>query len=242
LSVAVAGCDRASSASPPPADASQTTVHSGTQPAAAPANPPPGPPALTETPADKLGTVPAGLGLKVGDKAPTLSLDSVTGGQQSLGDLYAQGPTFVVFYRGGWCPFCNLQIHELSNAAPEFAKRGLRLVAISVDVPTQEAMTQAKHGVPFPMLSDPKLKAHQAFHVVHTAGEGEQKVLAGFGIDLQKFSGETHKSFAVPSMFLVDKQGVVRWEHADEDFKTRPTAKQMLAVAATTLSQGSASN
>src|SRR5215468_7786061 len=66
---------------------------------------------LADTPDAKLGTVPAGMGLKVGSKAPSLTLDSVTGDPQSLADLYAQGPTFVIFYRGGWCPFCNLQMH-----------------------------------------------------------------------------------------------------------------------------------
>jgi peroxiredoxin len=199
---------------------------------AAPASPQ-GPPTFTlaDTPDGKLGTVPAGMGLKVGDKAPSLTLDSVTGGQQSLAELYMQGATFIVFYRGGWCPFCNLQIHNLSQAKADFDKIGVRLVAISVDTPTQEAKTQAKHGVPFPMLSDPKLKAHQAFHVVHVAPEAEQKALAGFGIDLSAYSGESHKSFATPSIFLVDKQGVIRFVHVDEDYKTRPSVKQMLAVA-----------
>jgi len=187
--------------------------------------------ALTDTADGKLGTVPAGMGLKVGSKAPSLTLDSVTGGQESLADLYAKGPTFVIFYRGGWCPFCNLQMHNLSLAKADFDKIGVKLVAISVDLPTEEAKMQAKHGVPFPMLSDPKLKAHQVFHVVHVAPEPEQKALAGFGIDLTAYSGESHKSFAVPSIFLVDKQGVIRFVHVDEDYKTRPTIKQMLAVA-----------
>ena len=196
---------------------------------AAPQAPPPF--ALTDTPDAKLGTVPAGLGLKVGSKAPALTLDSVDGTPRSLADLYAQGPTFVIFYRGGWCPFCNLQMHNLSQAKPEFDKLGVKLVAISVDLPTEESKTQAKHGVPFAMLSDPKLKAHQAFHVVHVAPEPEQKALAGFGIDLSTYSGETHKSFAVPSIFFVDKQGVIRFVHIDQDYKTRPSVKQMLAVA-----------
>jgi len=198
---------------------------------------PPAPPtfALTDTPDGKLGTVPSGMGLKVGSKAPSLTLDSITGGQQSLAELYAQGPTFVVFYRGGWCPFCNLQMHNLSLAKAEFDQIGVKLVAISVDLPTEEAKTQAKHSVPFPMLSDPKLKAHQAFRVVHVAPEPEQKALAGFGIDLTTYSGEAHKSFAVPSIFLVDKQGVIRFVHVDEDYKTRPSVKQMLAIATKSL-------
>lgn len=72
---------------------------------------------------------------------------------------------------------------------------------------------------------------HEAFHVTHRAGEAEQHVLAGFGIDLSRFSGATHASFAVPSIFLVDGKGVVRFAHVDEDFKTRPSPAQLLAVS-----------
>jgi peroxiredoxin len=187
-------------------------------------------PVLGEAPEAKLGTSPAGFGLAVGQRAPDATLDDLSGKKQTLSNLYAVGPTFVVFYRGGWCPFCNLQLHELAAAKAEFDKRGVRLVAISVDTPTEEAKTQSKDGVPFPMLSDSKLVAHKAFKVVHATSEEEQKKMAGFGVDLRAYSGEAHASFAIPSVFLVDKAGMIRFAHVDEDFKTRPSAKQLLGV------------
>ena len=201
--------------------------------AAKPAPPPPAAPTFTlgETPADKLGTAPAGLGLSVGSSAPDATLVDITGAPMHLAKIYGQGPTFVVFYRGGWCPFCNLQLHGLAQAKPEFDKRGLRIVAISVDVPGEEAKTQAKHDVPFPMLSDSDLAAHRAFNVVHVASEGESKAMAGYGIDLDKYSGQHHHSYAVPSIFLVDRAGTVRWVHVDQDYKTRPSVEQLLGVA-----------
>src|SRR3974390_1846509 len=81
---------------------------------APPASPPQPAFVLAETPAEKLGTVPAGYGLKVGDKAPDASLPDLTGKMQSLAEIFSQGPTLVIFYRGGWCPFCNLQLHDYS--------------------------------------------------------------------------------------------------------------------------------
>lgn len=89
---------------------------------------------------------------------------------------------------------------------------------------------QARHGVPFPMLSDSKLVAHQAYRVVHVPGDAERKDMAAYGIDLAAYSGESHGDFAVPAIFL-DREGTVRFVHVDEDYKTRPSAKQMLAVA-----------
>lgn len=188
-------------------------------------------PKLGETAAGRLGSAPEGLGLKVGDKAPDATLLDVSGTSQKLSQLYAQGPTFVVFYRGGWCPFCNLQLHALAEAKREFDQRGVGLVAISVDLPAQEALTQAKQGVPFPMLSDPKLSAHKAFKVVHVPGEEELKKFEQYKLDLTAYSGETHRSYAVPSIFFIDRSGTVRFVHIDEDYKTRPSPAQLLRVA-----------
>jgi peroxiredoxin len=237
VALALAGCE-STSAEPHMTSAATTATTapmaagptSTAPPAAMPEKAPP-PPTLSETPADKLGLVEAGFGLKVGSKAPDATLPDVTGKVATLSALYHARPTFVVFYRGGWCPFCNMQLHALTAAKPDFDKKGLALVAISVDKPEEEAKTQAKHGVPFPMLSDSDLATHKAFNVVHVPPEAEAKAMAGYGIDLEKYSGRTHHNFAVPAIFLVDRTGVIRWAHVDEDFKTRPSPKQMLDVA-----------
>jgi peroxiredoxin len=131
---------------------------------------------------------------------------------------------------GGWCPFCNLQLHQLTLAKPEFDKRGVRIVAISVDKPSEEAKTQAKHGVPFLMLSDSTLALHEKYHVVHVPGDEEKQKLAGYKIDLSAYSGQSHGKFAVPASILVDRKGIVRFVHVDEDYKTRPSAQQLLEV------------
>jgi peroxiredoxin len=136
----------------------------------------------------------------------------------------------LVFYRGGWCPYCNFQIHELTAAYPEYQKRGVTPVAISVDKQDEAAKAEATYTIPFPLLSDPDLAAHKAFRVIHQADEAEVAKLKGFGIDLEERSGKTHHAFAVPSLFLIDKGGVVRFAHADPEYKVRPRTKQILAA------------
>jgi len=231
-SSATPGVGEPSSAAP---DAKPPTVALAAEPPAMdpkPAEKPaPAAPTLGETPEAKLGTLAPGFGIAVGQRAPDATLEDITGKKQKLSELYKSGPTFVVFYRGGWCPFCNIQLHDLGAAKADFDKRGVKLVAISVDKPSEEAKTQAKDGVPFPMLSDSKLVAHKGFKVVHVAGEEELKKMTSFGVDLGAYSGEGHKSYAVPAVYLVDKTGVVRFAHVDEDYKTRPSVKQLLGVA-----------
>lgn len=234
VALVTAGCRSTSAPAPaPPATSSEMTT-------AAPAPPAKAGPVLAEPAADQLGTAPAGLGLAVGAQAPDATLLDVTGNQRQLGALYREAPTFVVFYRGGWCPFCNLQLHKLAAAMPDFERQGLRVAAISVDQPGEQAKTQAKNGVPFPMLSDRNLAAHKAFNVVHVPPAAEAEALRNHGVDLEAYAGERHHSFAVPAIFLVDRAGTVRWVHIDEDYKTRPTPTQLLQVAARILGTGPA--
>ncbi len=216
---------------PPAADPSPTAAEAPPAEAAPPAAAEAPKFEVKETAADQLGTTPAGVGIKVGARAPDGSLPDVSGATVKLSALYAKGPTFVLFYRGGWCPFCNTQLHSLTEAKAEFDKRGVQLVAISVDSPGEEAKTQAKLGVPFPMLSDSKLVVHNAYKIVHKTSPEERQALAGYGIDLQAYSGETHGNFATAALFYVDKKGVVRFAHVGDDYKTRPSPAQMLAIA-----------
>ena len=135
-----------------------------------------------------------------------------------------------MFYRGGWCPFCNFQIRALAEGAPQFAARGLTLVAVSVDEPDAGARTRALYSLPFPVLSDPDLAFIDGFHVANKVGDAELARLKGFGMDLEASSGRTHHVIAIPSMFLIDKTGVVRWAHSEPDYKTRPSVTQILAA------------
>lgn len=181
-------------------------------------------------PAVQLGTLPEGIGVPVGSQAPDARLRDAAGESVRLHELFGSGTVLVVFYRGGWCPFCNYQIHELTNSYAQFLERGVTPVAISVDRIEEAARTQVSHGIPFPVLSDPDADAHRAYRVIHEVAEQEASKLEGFGIDLEEASGRDHHLIAVPSMFLVDRTGVVRWAHADPDYQVRPEAADVLRI------------
>ena len=196
-----------------------------------------GPRAKDPTPAAtaKLGTRPAGLGLAPGDHLPDVSAADLKGREVKLRALNDRGALLFVFYRGGWCPFCNAQLRSLSRAAARFTALGVTPVAVSVDAPDKASLTRASWEIPFPVLSDPDLKVHEAFSVVHRASEEEVARLKGFGMDIEASSGRTHHAYAVPGLFLVGRDGHVLWSHVDTDYKVRPTTEQVMAVIAPVL-------
>ena len=184
---------------------------------------------LTEPAAEVLGTREDGLGLAVNAAIPPFEIQDFRGETFSSSAMN-DADTLVVFYRGGWCPFCNFQIRELSQSYDKFKALRVSLVAISVDRPDAAAVTRNAYEVPFPVLSDPDLKAHEAFNVVHQVGVAGVAGLALYGHDIEKWSGKEHHKMAVPAVFLV-RDGKVAWAHVARDYKTRPTAEQLLTVA-----------
>ena len=141
-----------------------------------------------------------------------------------------KGPILLAFYRGGWCPYCSSENHALATAYPEYQKRGVTPVTVSVDTPDAEAKTKATYAIPFPVLSDSDATMIEAFHVVNHVDDATFAKMKGFGLNIESYSGKTHHEIAIPSLFLIDRTGVVRWAHSDPDFKVRPSTAQILAA------------
>jgi peroxiredoxin len=183
---------------------------------------------LAEPTAEALGTREDGLGLAVGAAIPLFEIQDFRG-ETFSSTAINDANTLVVFYRGGWCPFCNFQIRELSQSHDKFKALGVSLVAISVDRPDAAEVTRNAYEVPFPVLSDPDLKAHEAFNVVLQLDAAGVARLAKYGHDIEKWSGKDHHKMAVPAVFLV-RDGKVAWAHVAQDYKTRPSTEQLLTV------------
>jgi peroxiredoxin len=177
------------------------------------------------------GTTSEGYGWPPGTAAPDASVLDMQGRPVTLSSVRAHRPAALVFYRGGWCPPCNYQIHELQTHVNEFKTRGLSLIAISVDNPQHAVATAKEYGLDFAVLSDPQLTAHAAYRVIDHLGGMTAFMLARMGADLEERSGRDHHDVAVASVFLIDAGGVIRWAHADTDYGKRPSPSQILAAA-----------
>jgi peroxiredoxin len=181
-------------------------------------------------PADRLGTLSPGTGLPVGTPAPEATAQDLTGKNVTLSSLVERGPILLAFYRGGWCPYCNSEIHAYSKAYPDFQKIGVLPILVSVDRPDEGAEMQKTYDIPFPVLSDPGLSFVGAFHVENHVDDATVEKYRSFGVDLEAYSGQRHHTIAVPSLFLIDRSAVIRWAHSEKEYTTRPTPAQVIAA------------
>ena len=226
LAGALAGCSKPSADTLP-------TAASSTALASAAASSPPAAPMFKEpsTPAaDRVGVLAPNTGIPTGTRVPDVHGVDLDGKDVALSSLYVKGPILLVFYRGGWCPFCNGEIHAMTAAFAEYQRRGVTPVAVSVDKPEAGAKIKATYAIPFPVLSDSDATVIEAFHVVKKVGDDELAKMKGFGVDLESYSGKTHHEMAIPALFLIDRTGTVRWAHSDPDFRVRPSTAQILSA------------
>jgi len=178
----------------------------------------------------RLGTLAPGTGIAVGQKVPVVHAQDLQGHDVSLDSLVAKGPLLLAFYRGGWCPYCNFEIRALTQAFPEYQKRGVLPVAVSVDRLEEASRTNATYQIPFPVLSDQDLSFIRGFHVENHVDEAMLEKMKNFGVDLEHYAGKAHHTIAIPALFLIDREGIVRWSHDDPTYTVRPSTTQILSA------------
>lgn len=177
-----------------------------------------------------LGINESGKGLPAGQRIDSVEIADIDGEPYQIGQAWSEKTALIVFYRGGWCPYCNFQLRELAKKHEQLEAAGLQVVAISADTADKAATTLAQFNIPFPILSDPKLIAHEAFNVVLQVDDERLEWYKSKGLFLKDWSGQEHNKVAVASAFIVDRQGRVLFSHAPIDYATRPSIDQLLSV------------
>lgn len=167
--------------------------------------------------------------LKVGDKAPTFTLPDSLGRQVSLSELLLQGPVVVTFYRGEWCPYCNLQLHAYQQILPQIKELGTTLVAISPQTPDHSLSMSEKHELAFPVLSDQGNKVARQFGLVYSIEEQTRALLKSIGSDISVFNGDESWELPVPGTFIIEQDSSIRLAYADADFTHRLEPSTLLA-------------
>lgn len=177
--------------------------------------------------------IAAGIGeqaIKVGERAPEFALPDALGHEVRLTDLLAQGPVVVTFYRGEWCPYCNLTLRAYQAILPQIQALGASLVAISPQTPDNSLTTVEKKELTYPVLSDAGNRVARQFGLVYTVDEQIRSLYTAIGNDLQTFNGDASWELPVPGTFVIARDGTVRHAFVEADYRLRLEPKDLLAA------------
>jgi len=170
-------------------------------------------------------------GLPVGATAPNFSLPDAYGNQVVLDELLGRGPVVITFYRGDWCPYCNLQLRALQLSLDEITAAGATLVAISAQAPDHASSLIAKHELAFPVLSDLDQSVSEAYRVrFDVTGELEDLQVNVFQNDPAAQNADGRRSLPVASTFIVDRSRTVRLSSVDADWRNRIEPADIVAA------------
>lgn len=167
---------------------------------------------------------------KVGDKAPAFTLDNAEGNAVSSIDLLAKGPLVVSFYRGVWCPYCNIELQALQGALPEIQKLGASVVAISPQTAPNSRKSQRDNKVNFPILSDAKNAVAEAFGLKFALPDYLVELYKGFKNDLPAFNDDPSWTLPMPGRFVITQDGTIAYAEVNPDYTFRPEPEDLFPV------------
>ena len=184
--------------------------------------------AIADVPNDPAQVQP----LSVGSRAPAFAAQTVDGKLRTFSPDSYQKPTIVIFYRGGWCPYCNTQLSDLHTVEPKLRESGFEIVFLSTDQPKLLYSSLKATDIHYTLLSDSHLEAAQAFHVAYHVNDATLAKMREYGVDLEASTGTTLHELPVPSVFIIDTSGTIRYVYSNPDYKIRLAADALWAAAA----------
>ena len=163
--------------------------------------------------------VPEGLEIRTGEGEPF-----------DLSSALTAEPSILLFYRGGWCPFCNVHLGEIAEIETELRALGYRLVAVSPDRPEKVAASAEKFEGVLALLSDSDMEAAGAFGLSFRVPDDVLARYEQYGLDLAEASGRDHLQLPVPAAFVIT-EGIIRLAYVNPDYRTRVDAEVLLTAA-----------
>ena len=160
--------------------------------------------------------------LKVGDTAPDFTLMNAAGKDVALSTLLKDGPVILTWYRGGWCPYCNIALAAMQEKLPEFRKAGAQLVALTPELPDKSLTTKEKNKLTFEVLTDRDHAVARKFGIAFDLTP-EVRELYKKHFNLTEFNGVTAGDATLPlaATYIIDRKGVIRWAFLDADYRKR---------------------
>ena len=168
--------------------------------------------------------------LKAGDRAPAFALPDPDGKILSSRDLLANGPLVLTFYRGAWCPFCNLDLQALEAARPDIEARGASLIAVSQQTAANSRKSQRTNALGFPIVGDKGGDLAQKFGIRWHLPADLQAIHKQLGADLTAFNGEESWTLPMPARYVIAQDGIIAYAEINADYTRRPEPADVFPV------------
>ncbi|MCL5246147.1 AhpC/TSA family protein [Cellulophaga sp. 20_2_10] len=166
--------------------------------------------------------------LQVGATLPDSVFKDITGKNVYLSEIHTDDYLILNFYRGGWCPYCNMELREYNRLENEFKKYNAHIVAISAEMPEFLEETNSKNNINYPILSDINAEFMKKLGIVFSISEKAKIDFTGFGVDFKEIHGNTKHELPVPAIYVIDKNFKVVFTHFEEDYMTRLEPTELL--------------
>lgn len=170
--------------------------------------------------------------LRTGDTAPMFELPDPHGNTVRLSEVLEGGPAVISFYRGSWCPFCNLELRALQREVDGATQAGVTLVAISPNKPDVSGEMIDELGLTFPVLSDSANEVASAFGLVYEMVPEQVEYYRAHGRDIGEMNGTETWTLPVPATYVIDRSGTIRYDFIDLNHRVRAEPSEVVAVAA----------
>lgn len=166
--------------------------------------------------------------LQINDIVPNVTLFDPNGDSYVLNELITQDFLILNFYRGGWCPYCNMELRAYEALRNDFKTIGADIVGVSAEVQELGKQTHNKNALTFPVLTDKDAEFMKAIGIVFELNEETKQLYKNFGMDFTKIHGNDNFELPIPAIYVINKNREIIFKHIEEDYTTRLEPKDLL--------------
>jgi peroxiredoxin len=164
-----------------------------------------------------------------GDIAPNFTLNNALGEPVELNEYLKKGKVILTWYRGGWCPYCNLTLHQLQEELPNFTANGATLIALTPELPDKSLSTAEKHNLGFEVLSDVGNKVAREYGVVFKLTD-EVAEIYNESFDLEGYNGDSSNELPLAATYIINEQGEIIYAFLDADYRNRAEPSELTQI------------
>lgn len=170
--------------------------------------------------------------INIGDKVIDFTLKNALGECTNFQSVLDQGPVILTWYRGGWCPYCNLTLQFLQNNLTDFKKYGANLLALTPELPDKSLTTTEKHGLQFEVLSDVGNKVAKQYGLIYKLTDALADVYQN-KLGLNNYNGDNSSELPITATYVINADGIVKYAFLDADYRKRANISEILNVLKT---------